>query len=116
MYFLSFPRFWTLSIEPHRVGFLRLFGLKTGIDFAPFGLESGVVFKGTTGVYERIFRFNSQNSSLVLFSLANLSAKPHKEKEKIEKNKKDSGLSSKKTSSRKWPFIKYYLEKAKYFE
>ena len=95
---------------------LRRFDLKAVIDFGHFGPQSGLVFEGTTGVYERIFRFNSQNSSLVLFSLANLSAKPHKEKEKIEKNKKDSGLSSKKTSSRKWPFIKYYLEKAKYFE
>ena len=30
-----------------QVGFLRRFGLKTGIDFAQFGLESGVVFAGT---------------------------------------------------------------------
>ena len=43
-----------------RVGFLRLFGLKTGTDFAHFGLESGIVFEGTTGVYERIYRFNSK--------------------------------------------------------
>ena len=27
-----------------RVGFLRLFGLKTGIDFAHFNLESGIWF------------------------------------------------------------------------
>ena len=33
----------------HRVGFLRRFGLKTGIRFAHFGLESGIVFEGTTG-------------------------------------------------------------------
>ena len=32
----------------HRVGFLRRFGLETGIHFAHFGLESGMVFKGTT--------------------------------------------------------------------
>ena len=32
----------------HRVGFLRLFDLKTGIHFAPFGLESAMVFEGTT--------------------------------------------------------------------
>ena len=38
---------------------LGLFGLKTGIDFAHFGLESGMVFEGTTGVHERIYRFNS---------------------------------------------------------
>ena len=35
-------------VPPHRVGFLRLFGLKTGIDFAHVGLESGIVFEGTT--------------------------------------------------------------------
>ena len=40
-------------VLPHRVGFLRRFGLKTGIQFAHFGLESGMVFEGTTGVYER---------------------------------------------------------------
>ena len=28
------------------------FGLKTGIDYAHFGLESGMVFEGTTVVYE----------------------------------------------------------------
>ena len=44
----------------HRVGFLRRFGLKTDIHFAHFGLESGMVFEGTTGVYERIYRFNSK--------------------------------------------------------
>ena len=47
-------------VPPHRVGFLRRFGLKTGIHFAHFGLESGMVFEGTTGVYERIYRFNSR--------------------------------------------------------
>ena len=41
-------------VPPHRVGFLRRFGLKTGINLAHFGLESGMVFEGTTGVYERI--------------------------------------------------------------
>ena len=30
------------------VGFLRRFGLKTGVHFAHFSLESGMVFKGTT--------------------------------------------------------------------
>ena len=44
---------------PHRVAFLRRFGLKTGVHFAPFGLESGMVFEGTTEVHERIYRFNS---------------------------------------------------------
>ena len=36
---------------------LRRFSLKTGIDFAHFGLESGMVFEGTTGVHERTFPF-----------------------------------------------------------
>ena len=36
-------------VADHRVGFLRRFGLKTGlIHFAHFGLESGMVFEGTT--------------------------------------------------------------------
>ena len=39
---------------------LGLFGLKTGIDFAHFGLESSMVFEETTGAYERIYRFNSK--------------------------------------------------------
>ena len=34
-------------VTPHRVGFLRLFCLKTGIHFAHFGLELAMVFKGT---------------------------------------------------------------------
>ena len=36
--------------------FLRRFGLKTGIDFAYYGLETGVVFEKTTGRYESIYR------------------------------------------------------------
>ena len=44
----------------HPVGLLRRFGLKTVIHFAHFGLESGMVFQGTTRVYERIYRFNSK--------------------------------------------------------
>ena len=43
-------------MPPQRVGFWGLFGLKTGIHFAHFGLESGMVFEGTTAVYERIYR------------------------------------------------------------
>ena len=35
-------------MPPHRVGFLRRFGLKTGIHFAHFAVESGIVCKGTT--------------------------------------------------------------------
>ena len=41
---------WVCAAPTGRV--LRCFGLKTGIDFAQFGLESGMVFEGTTGVYE----------------------------------------------------------------
>ena len=37
---------------PDLVGFLRRFGLETGTHFAHFGLESGIVFEGTTGVYK----------------------------------------------------------------
>ena len=36
-------------VLPHWVGFLRRFGLKTGLHFDHFGLESGMVFEGTTG-------------------------------------------------------------------
>ena len=43
----------------HR-GFLHLFSLKMSIYFAYFGLESGMVFERTTGVYEHIYRFNSK--------------------------------------------------------
>ena len=45
----------------HLEGFLRLFVWKrTGIHFAHFGLESGIVFGGTMGLYERLYRFNSK--------------------------------------------------------
>ena len=47
-------------VLPHRVGFLRGFVLKTGLHFAHFGLKSGIVFEGTTGVYKRVYRFNSK--------------------------------------------------------
>ena len=41
--------------------FLCRFGLKTGIDFAYLGLESGMVFEKTTGGYESIYhRFQFQ--------------------------------------------------------
>ena len=43
-------------VPPQRVGFLHRFGLKTSIDFVHFGLESGMVFEETTGVYENIYR------------------------------------------------------------
>ena len=47
-------------VLPHRAWFLRRFGLKTGKNFAHFGLVLGMVFEGTTGVYERLYRFNSK--------------------------------------------------------
>ena len=45
-------------VPPQRVWFLSRFGLKTGIDFDHYGLESGMVFDGTTGAYKRICLFN----------------------------------------------------------
>ena len=38
-------------VPPHQVD---RFGLKTGIDFVHSGLESGLVFEGTPGVYQRV--------------------------------------------------------------
>ena len=43
-------------MPPHRVVFLGRFVLKAGIHFAHFGLELGMVFEVTTGVYEPIYR------------------------------------------------------------
>ena len=47
-------------VPPQMVGFWGRFGLKTGVDFAHFDLESGMVFKRTTGSYERIYWFISK--------------------------------------------------------
>ena len=47
-------------VWPQRIEFLRHFGLKTGIDFSHFGLESGTVYEGTTVVYHCVRRFNSK--------------------------------------------------------
>ena len=47
-------------MPPHRVRFLRCFGLKMGIHFTHYGLELGMVFEGTKGVYERVNCFNSK--------------------------------------------------------
>ena len=47
-------------VPPQRVWFLGLSGLKTAMHFAHFGLGSGIVFEGTTGLYESIYRFNSK--------------------------------------------------------
>ena len=44
---------------PPRAGFLHCFGLKTGIDFTRFGLESGTVWGNyEMRVYEQIYCFN----------------------------------------------------------
>ena len=47
-------------VPPQSVGFLRRFGMKTGTDFAHFGLESDVVYEGTTIVDQCVRRFNSK--------------------------------------------------------
>ena len=47
-------------MPPQRVWSLGLFGLKAGIDFGHFGLESGMVFEGALGAYERIYPNNSK--------------------------------------------------------
>ena len=47
------------AYKPTPVGRIwDLFGLKTGIHFAYFGLESGMVFERTTGACEHSYRFN----------------------------------------------------------
>ena len=69
------------TCRPKGLGFLGRFGLKKGVDFAHFDLESGNGFQwnhqprpkgfslrekpwgrgcGTTGLYERIYWFNSK--------------------------------------------------------
>ena len=45
-------------VPPQRVRFLRRFSLKTAIHFAHFGLDLGMVFEETSGLYERIYHFN----------------------------------------------------------
>ena len=57
---LPYINYTGMCPPPHRVGFLRRFGLETGMQFVHLGLESGMVFEGTTEVYERIYRFNSR--------------------------------------------------------
>ena len=39
-------------VPPQRVGFLCYFSLKMGIDFVHFSLKLGMVFEGTTGIYD----------------------------------------------------------------
>ena len=58
--------FWTFSlplnasVSSFRPFHDRSLGLKTGIDFAYFGLESAMVFEGLSGVYEFIHYFSSK--------------------------------------------------------
>ena len=47
-------------VLPQRLWFLHRFGLKTGIHFAHFGLESGMVFERSMGVYEHVSCFSSK--------------------------------------------------------
>ena len=60
------PRAGTPSYKPYqyvpplRVGFLGRFGLKTGIHFAHVGLESGMVFEGSTE-YMNVFLVSIPN-------------------------------------------------------
>ena len=46
--------------RPKGWGFLHHFGLKTGVHSVYFGLESGMVFEGTTGVFELIYRLSKE--------------------------------------------------------
>ena len=50
--------------HPKGYWFCRYFGLKKGSDFAHFGLESGMVYKRTTEVYECVCCFNIINEKV----------------------------------------------------
>ena len=50
------PKF-AIEVNPF---FRPVFGLKTGIDFAHFGLESDMVYEGATVVCQCVRRFNSK--------------------------------------------------------
>ena len=43
------------SVRPPRLGVLRRFGLKTGIDFSYFGSEIGYDFRGNYGKWMNVF-------------------------------------------------------------
>ena len=63
-------------VPPHRVGFLRRFGVKTGIHFGHFGLESGMLFEGVSipNEYERKKNMRIRNGFEEFFRLrSNLS-------------------------------------------
>ena len=44
-----------MYVPPPKVRFLNHFDVKTGIHFAHFGMELGMVFEGTMQVYECIY-------------------------------------------------------------
>ena len=46
------------AVPKGMVSFCALLGLKTGIDFAHFHLESSMVFEGVTGVYDCLVILN----------------------------------------------------------
>ena len=48
-------------VRPKGYGFWGLLGLKTDIHFAHLGLDSSMVFEGTSGAYERIYRYSDSN-------------------------------------------------------
>jgi len=56
-------------VPPKWVGFLRRFGLKTVIHFAHFGLESGMVFEGATGVSQRIKIMSKKEREICEFEM-----------------------------------------------
>ena len=51
--------------HPEGYGFFAVLGLKTGIHFVHFGLESGMVFEGTTVAYERLFQMNTEKERVI---------------------------------------------------
>ena len=53
-------------MPPQRVWFLRRFGLKTGIDFARVGRESGMVFGGTSVEH---FQMNKKEREMCEFEM-----------------------------------------------
>ena len=63
-------------MPPYRVGFLRRFGVKTGIHFGHFGLESGMLFERVSipNEYERKKNMRIRNGFEEFFRLrSNLS-------------------------------------------
>ena len=57
-------------VPPQRVGFLRRFDPKTGMDFAHFGLESGMVYEGTVSMCSSFqFQMNKKESVMCEFEM-----------------------------------------------